>query len=315
MLQLLSYACFLVFIIGAVAAAMRYASMPVHLRWELYPVAREKGRDNGGACREKPDRWTMPRCRTLLGELRYMAREGLLFEQCFRRNRGLWYLTYPFHLGVLLIALWLFLLLLGAITLLLGVAVSPSSGVWGRLVFHATIISGAAGFAVCLVTGFGLLVKRLLDPDLRSYTVPSDYLNLLVLLIVAAASVWAWSLHDATFTFARAYVKSLISFSPAQGMGTALSVNIILFSLFFVYMPFSQLKHGLAKYFTYHRVRWEDEPNVRGSALEARIAKLLRNRVTWAAAHIRQGDTWGEVAARTRTTEAKAQNDAQKKKN
>jgi hypothetical protein len=98
-------------------------------------------------------------------------------------------------------------------------------------------------------------------------------------------------------------------------MDMVLSVNVVLFSLFFVYMPFSQMRHGLAKYFTYHRVRWEDEPNVRGSRLEAHIARMLENRVTWAAGHIRQGDTWGEAAARTCAAGAKAEIDAEKKKN
>jgi nitrate reductase gamma subunit len=289
--------------------------MPVHLRWELYPVAHEKGRDYGGSFFEDLDWWTKPRSRSLLGELKYMGREGLLFEQCFKRNRGLWYLTYPFHLGVFLIALWLFLILLGAVMLLMGVAVLPSSSVWGQLVFYMTLISGAAGFVVCLITGSGLLIKRLLDPDLRSYTVPADYLNLLVILVVVAASVWAWSLHDATFAFAREYVKSLIRFSPTQEMDTVLSVNVILFSLFFVYMPFSQMRHGLAKYFTYHRVRWDDEPNLRESPLERKITKLLDMRVTWAAPHIRRGDTWAEAVVRPGGVDSKVKNDAEEKKN
>jgi nitrate reductase gamma subunit len=152
LIQLLSYASFLVFLIGTIVALLRYASMPVHLRWELYPVAHEKGRDYGGSFFEDLDWWTKPRSRSLLGELKYMGREGLLFEQCFKRNRGLWYLTYPFHLGVFLIALWLFLILLGAVMLLMGVAVLPSSSVWGQLVFYMTLISGAAGFVVFLIT-------------------------------------------------------------------------------------------------------------------------------------------------------------------
>jgi nitrate reductase gamma subunit len=315
MIQLLSYASFLVFIIGAVVAVMRYASMPVHLRWDLYPVAHEKGRDYGGSYLEEMDWWTKPRSQTLVGELKYMAREGLLFEQCFKRNRGLWYLTYPFHLGVFLIALWVFLILLGAVTLLLGIAVLPSSNAWGRLVFYATMISGVIGFVVCLITGLGLLIKRLLDPDLRPYTVPADYINLLVILVVVAVSVWAWSLHDTTFAFAREYVKSLIIFSPTQEMDTVLSVNVILFSLFFAYMNFSQMRHGLAKYFTYHRVRWEDEPNLRGSLLERKITKLLERRVSWAAPHIQQGDTWAEAVVRNGGGDSKGGNDGEKKKN
>jgi nitrate reductase gamma subunit len=313
-IQLLSYASFLVFLIGTILDLMHYASMPVHLRWDLYPVAHEKGRDYGGSYLEELDWWTKPRSRSLLGELKYMGTEGLLFEQCFKRNRGLWYLTYPFHLGVFLIAFWLFFILLGAVTLLLGGAVLPSSGAWGQLIFYATIISGVAGFVVCLITGFGLLIKRVLDPNLRPYTVPADYLNLIVIIVVMISSVWAWSLHDVTFVFAREYVKSLISFSPTQEMDAVLSVNAILFSLFFVYMPFSQMRHGLAKYFTYHTVRWEDEPNLRGRRLETKITKLLDTRMTWAAPHIRRGDTWAQaVAQHPGGADSKVKNHAEKK--
>jgi nitrate reductase gamma subunit len=244
-----------------------------------------------------------------------MGREGLLFEQCFKRNRALWYLTYPFHLGVFLIASWLFLILLGAVTLLLGIAVSSSSGVWGQLLFYATIISGTVGFVFCLITGLGLLIKRVLDPELRPYTVPADYINLLVIIVVMASSVWTCFFHDATFTFAREYVKSLISFSPTPEMDTVLSVNVILFSLLFVYLPFSQMRHGLAKYFTYHKVRWEDEPNLRESPLERKITKLLNRRVTWAAPHIRRGDTWAEVVTQPDGVDSKVKNDAEEKKN
>ncbi len=76
LIQLLSYASFLVFVIGSVLAVVRYATMPMHLRWELYPVAHEKGRDYGGSYLEDIDWWTKPRNRSLIGELRYMGQGG-----------------------------------------------------------------------------------------------------------------------------------------------------------------------------------------------------------------------------------------------
>ena len=65
------------------------------------------------------------------------------------------------------------------------------------------------------------------------------------------------------------------------------------------------MRHGLAKYFTYHRVRWEDKPNLRGSEVEKQIVKLLDKRVTWAAPHIQQEKKWSELVTKPPTEHEK----------
>jgi nitrate reductase gamma subunit len=42
-LLLLTYTCLIIFIAGLSWRIYKYASLPVHLRWELYPVAHEIG--------------------------------------------------------------------------------------------------------------------------------------------------------------------------------------------------------------------------------------------------------------------------------
>jgi len=50
------------FVLGCAFKALRYATMPAHLRWELYPVAHEMGRASyGGSYFEEVDWWTRPR--------------------------------------------------------------------------------------------------------------------------------------------------------------------------------------------------------------------------------------------------------------
>ena len=152
----------------------------------------------------------------LLASLRYMGREGLLFEQCYRRNRSLWYWTYPFHIGILLIAFWLLLLVVGAVTLQLeGSAVSGSSTAWDGLIFYTTVGAGGLGLSLCLIGRTGLLFKRTVDPDMRLYAVPADYLNLIFTLIVLLAVSSAWCFHDQTFAVAKEYAGSLIGSRPA----------------------------------------------------------------------------------------------------
>ena len=309
-IQFLSYASFLAFVIGSVLTVVRYASMPMHLRWELYPVAHEKGRDYGGSYLENMDWWTKPRNRSLIGELRYMGREGLLFEQCYKRNKGLWYWTYPFHIGILLIAFWLLLLVVNAVTLQIeGPAVSGLSTAWGRLILYTAVGAGGLGLSLCLIGCAGLLFRRVIDPGLRLYTTPADYLNLIFTLVVLLTGYSAWCFYDQTFAVAREYVGSLIGLRPARQMNALPSVAVILFSLFLAYIPFSLMRHGLAKYFTYHRVRWEDEPNLRGSEVEKRTEKLLDERVTWTASHIQQGKKWSELVTKAPTEQEKKAED------
>jgi hypothetical protein len=62
------------------------------------------------------------------------------------------------------------------------------------------------------------------------------------------------------------------------------------------YFPFTHMTHLFGKYFTYHKVRWEDEPNFRGSKIEKAVTKALGYRQNWAAPHIKTGGTWADAA-------------------
>ena len=68
-------------------------------------------------------------------------------------------------------------------------------------------------------------------------------------------------------------------------------------AVFFIYLPFTHMTHFVGKFFTYHRVRWQDEPNIKGSKIEAAIINELGNRVSWQAKHIKPGKSWLEGAA------------------
>ena len=70
-------------------------------------------------------------------------------------------------------------------------------------------------------------------------------------------------------------------------------------------MPFTRMTHALAKYFTFHRVRWEDEPNLREGEIEKKLEELLNQPVSWSASHIPSGKRWTEVAASEIASEEK----------
>jgi hypothetical protein len=56
------------------------------------------------------------------------------------------------------------------------------------------------------------------------------------------------------------------------------------------------MSHFVGKYFTFHKVYWDDEPNLRGSHIEDKVREVLKYRVDWAAPHYVPGMTWAEEA-------------------
>jgi nitrate reductase gamma subunit len=286
--QVLLYAAILFFVAAVAVRATRYARHPVHLHWELYPVAHEKGRAAyGGSHYEEPEHWQKARRVDHAGEARAMAAEIFLLEGVRHHNKPLWRVSWPFHVGVYLAIGWLALLLI-------------AGGIWaaGPVPAPVTLIIDAIGFAglgLGLIGAVGLLGRRLLDPDLRAYNAPADLVNLLAWIVYLG---WSLGVHAVEGGFG-----SLVAFSGALVRGqaavlsTPIAVEIVLGALLLAYLPLTRMFHFVAKYFLYHDVRWEDAPNPRGGALEQRLQRAMDFGVGWQAPHVAAARSWGEAAA------------------
>jgi nitrate reductase gamma subunit len=291
------------FIGVSIIRALRYATMPVHLRWELYPVAHESKRHYGGSYFENKEWWTKPQKKSFAGELQFMGKEILFFSLYYHRNRGYWYLVYPFHIGTYLIVGWLVLIFAGALTEFAGITVSATSpDAWGSFMFHVTRVVGVVGFLMVFIGSAGLLLKRSLDRNLRFYTTLTDYFNLSFILAIIISGLFAWYFHDIAFDTMRNFVEGLITFSPVKGINPATNVHIVLGCLFLVYMPFTGMMHFLAKFFTFHKVRWDDSANLIGSDVSQKVKKSLDQPVSWSASHVPAGKSWSEVVSQSGTT-------------
>ncbi len=291
---LLVYICVLIFVSGVVWRIVRYARMPVHLRWELYPVAHETGKPYGGSYLEEENWWHRPRKISLLGETTVFLREIVFFREYFFSNRRFWNFVYPFHLGLFLMVVWAVMLLMGSIAILNGLIISAASpDFWIQLVYYITLISGVAAFILGVFGTIGLLKKRTHDEDLRSYTAPIDYFNLTGILFIFLTGLLFWIIEDPSFDIARGYITSLLTFDSPQ-VGLIMTINIVLSCLFLAYMPFTRMTHYVAKYFTYHKVRWDDEPNKPGAGLERKLQAQLNQSTDWSAPHIQTGQSWSE---------------------
>lgn len=289
------------FFAGALAFKfIRYARMPLHVRWELYPVPHEKGRSRyGGSFFEELDWWKKPRQKSLTGELRAMFAEMLWIRALRENNRPLWFVSFPFHFGLYLLIAFLVFLAAGAVLLPAGAGPAAASGsLFARGLAGLTVLCGGAGLLLGACGAIGLLLRRVLDEKLRLYSAPSDYFNLLLVLAVEGLGLAVWLGGDRSFAQHREIVAGLLAFRPLQPAGWLIAAEAILFFFFLCYLPFTHMTHFLAKYFLYHKVRWSDEPNLPGSRIEGQVRDLLGEPVRWSASHVR-GDgrkTWGDVA-------------------
>jgi len=281
------------FILGCLYKAYRYATMPTHVRWELYPVAHEKGKvAYGGSYFEELDWWTKPREVSRAGEVKTIAEEVLTLKAVRENNPSLWLPSLLFHFGLYLLFALGAALVAGAIARYVEM---PGLGflAGGRLLSTW----GAIALALATVGCIGLLFRRLRLRELRNASTPADFLHLWLLLAVFLASWGAWVFADRTYAGAAAFVAGLVTLSPVAPESGWFAAQVGLLGAFLAYLPWSHMTHMFAKYFTWHSVRWDDAPNLGGEVYQAKVEKLLMLPVSWSAPHIR-GDgkkTWADV--------------------
>jgi len=299
-LQLLMYVAYAVFFIGTAYRAYRMATMPLHLRWDLYPIPHEKGKaDYGGSYYEEIDWWTKPAKISVSNELKEMAREIIFIQSMYHNNRPLWIFSFPFHFGLYLSIVFVLLVFLGGLLTVLGLPVSAeSTNIFGKIVHYITMPFGIVGAVMGAFGALGLFVSRFARGELRRTSVWGDYFNLILLFAVFASGLFVWATEDITYSALSVFITDLVSFKGTAAVSTGFAIHMMLAAAFLIYLPFTHMTHFVGKYFTYHKVRWEDHPNLKGSKLEKRINEALGYRINWSAPHIKEG-TWAEAATAT----------------
>ena len=308
LIYIATYLAIVAFAVSVVMRVISYLKNPLHLRWELYPVAHEGERaEYGGSYLEEVDWWTKPRQVSLAGELKVMIPEILFLKAVWEHNRSLWYLTFPFHFGLYLIIAFLGLLAAGAVAQLLGMAVGAGQGLIGALLFSLPALLGPVAMVVCLLGAVGLFLRRLLDEDLRRYSSISHYFNLAFFIAVLALALLTWSSQDGDFGMARAFIAGLLTFNFAEVGQPLFVVQVLAACVLMAYIPMTHMSHFFMKYFLYHDIRWGDEPNVNAPHTAEQIATVLNYPVTWSAPHVAipGKKTWAEIATHNPMAEEK----------
>jgi len=297
----------LTFIVASVARAVRYARNPIHLRWEVYPVPHEP-RDrvrHGGSYFESSEWWRTPRRPSLLGDLKFMIPEMVLLRALRESNRPLWRRSFPFHAGLYLLAVAAGLLLVAAMALMTGV--TSRTGTIAQWLGWLYTTAGAAGLVLAVGGAIALLHRRLTDPALRVLTTPGDVFNLLFFVAAFGLSGFGYLARPAGSPGALAIVMGLLSWDSTRPVPPLLGCGLAAVALLVAYIPLTHMSHFIAKYFTYHRVRWDDAPLAGNRRTAAAMASYLAYRPTWAADHMKAGGagTWADIVSSNPTREEK----------
>ena len=272
------------FVVGCAWRTWRIARLPMHLRWELYPVPHEEPRraDYGGSYFEDSEWWTKPRKFNLLGEVKATTEEIFLFRSVWTSNRPLWWRSFAFHFGMYCVVSSI------AVQLLL-LSFSLDSG-W----LLAAV--GRMGLALVCAGAISLFWRRVFDRELRDYTHRMDIVQLGA-LVSSSALMLVGSLHAKAPALA-AIISGALRWNSELQIPAVLGAGLLLASALVAYIPFSPMSHFIAKYFTYHNIRWDDRSNTKGTRFSKDAGQLLGMKPTWSAAHMGcdGARSWGEVA-------------------
>ncbi len=302
-LYLIIHAAVAVAIVTCICRAISYATLPIHLRWELYPVPHEAPERvrHGGSYFEETDWWTKPWSRHRIGELRAMIPEMVFMKGLWEANRPLWKRSFPFHFALYLLAGTLGLVVLSGVLRRFAPSLAIDSLRW---LYKST---GYAGLLLGLVGSAALLHRRLTDPELRNYTHPIDALNLGAFFATFMFLLAGLLFRSADVPDAAGTIRAIAMLDTRQPMPLGLLIGLTLAALVAAYIPFTHMIHFVAKYFMYHAIRWDDRPTRRGGLIERQMAEYLSYRPTWAASHVGADGTksWAAVATANPATETK----------
>lgn len=297
LLTIFCWVALIFFFAASFYKAYTYAKLPMHGRQDLYPIPLDTNERNkyGGSYYEDDKWYEKPITRNHVGMIIDMLGEMLFIKKLFVNQNSLWWISYSLHLGIYAALAW-------TVLLFVGVFVDPTH-VFGMIVYFLTTVAGIVAGVLMTIGAAGLLLKRLLKPEFKNYTTPQEYFNLIFLLCVSATGLLVW-FGDMQFEYGRNIARAMVSFSPLAdfyggSVPTLLTVHIILLGAVMIYIPLTKMSHYVGKFFTFHNVIWDNEPNLPGSKVESKIieqAKDPKPSNQWSAPHYQPAPTPTEEA-------------------
>ena len=278
---------FLVVVIYRLLAIIR---LPIHLRWELAPIPHEKGKGGyGGSYLEDYEWWRKPRRRSRLAPIMYMLQEIFLLRGVWKNNRSLWPFSFSLHSGIYLIIITLLLHIICALFIITNVPFSILN-----VIQSITSVLALTGYLLGGLGAIGLILKRALDINFRTFGTFPTYFRLVFLTAVFISGAYAWVVSGDYASETSTFVKNLITLDGSITASLPLTAHVIILMLFIVYLPLTDMLHFITKYFMYHAVRWNDKPL--DERMEVKLQGLINQPIDWSAPHAGTGRTWAEIA-------------------
>ncbi len=294
-LAILTYFAYCFIVLVYTIKIIKYLKLPVHLRWELYPVIHEEKYQYGGSCFEDVNWWEKIKKKNWSRGVVYLLKEYFTLKNYLTRNLLYWIGLFPWHIGFIFIIIFHILCFFGALSMVLGISISPGSqDLWGRILYYVILLTGVLSFVAGTLGSIFIIINRIVDKNLRTYATPLNFFMYLFTLIVFLSGFYSWYFVDPHMSEYREFWKGLITFQFV-GVNTATMVHIILFDLFLIYLPFTRSLHYITRFFAFYLIRWDDEPNIRGGELEKRLIEQLNKNVSWSGPHIESGKRWSDL--------------------
>lgn len=220
--QLLPYVAIVVFVVGIVYKITKWTKAPIPEEQVLYPAPATCG----GAAKE-------------------ILTEVVFFRKLFNMDKVFWLGSWLFHVG----------LILAIIGHLVGipfeghqfVIIGLSSEVSEQLSHMAGLIAGILMLAGLIY----LLFRRLSKLEVKVLSTPSDYFDLLLLLVIAISGNYMRFLSPIEYAAAKEFVVGILTFNPiALPDNTTFLVHFTSVMILMIYFPFSKLCHVLGTFYT-----------------------------------------------------------------
>lgn len=286
LLSLIAYLSIILFVGISMYKAARFTNMPMHGRMDLYPIPKEEGFEHGGSFFEEVEWWKKPHKVSHVREIVEMLKEIVFIKKLFENQRPLWWVSYALHLGIYFLMVWTVLLVIGAAAHI----TSASTDVISVIINFLTVLTGVIGLVIAALGSGFLFLRRVFSNTLKKYTTPQEYFNLLLIFAALITGILAW-FTDLSFNTVREVTANLITFNTTglQAVNGIQTLNIILVGIMLAYIPMSKMSHMVGKFFSFHKVLWDNDPNLKGSEIDHKIkeASSYKPANSWSAPHIK----------------------------
>ena len=184
---------------------------------------------------------TMPAPTTQAGVVFRMAREVVLFESLFRSSKWTWVFGWMFHLGLVL-----------AFVRHLRYVMSPDFILWPLVNNWLVQFAGQYASFMMLAGLLGLLGRRIFVDRVRYISAPSDYLMLILILVITFSGIMMSFIVPTDVVLLKAFMMDLISTSSGHEFPVSfpLVVHLVLVALLALIFPFSKLLHAPGLFFS-----------------------------------------------------------------